>query len=727
MPVDMTERELGELLRDLKNANLTDKEGSYDYAFLEETIFPTLLPALVQLSEKVEDKNMPPLPPAEGQPGNPGAFNPLRSLGELLMRQHPDNVFKQETAYSKHLEKVAAVRREQRIQRELLIQEMERKEQQAALEAELERTAKEEQDQKERNEQRAKALEQKLALRAAERMKLAEDKAGSFQNVMDLRETCMSIINKFDFATAKDTAEVNALIYKETCTMLITNSKATFVGVGRLDAPGIASTLLHYHTAADKKEFEVEEEEPEEAEEGAEPVEKPPKEAPPPEITTRILPPVTDEMALVLRRGNGVTWTPVIDGEEQENEETQEVTRLPVKPYFTADTKFTEGMFFFEDKRPGTYLAVPIMNDGEVIGVICGDTLDSVIGSELQASETAVFQAAAHIMQQCLNYAEWCLLDARIQNASKYLAMQAQDPRTLPQHISKALVEAIDMLMPNMHIAVAVFETDTTMRLVYSKEHDGIKKEDEGVGMEDPRDHVTDIFETKRKRDVWYKKNDAEEVYAMAAPVVDANNFIPAVVYIAADPKGKPPHADILDFVQHCATLATPALLAPAANASRVMSVFAASGIGDPGLLFETAVKLCTRYTRAEEVFLACSHGASNLRILHHVGSKMDTTYPRANFPAADEAMRTQSSSALVGYVAVPLVYKDSRGEHSFGCIAIRSGELSVDQQKAFEGIAEALSKALGVSEFRRKMVVCAQTALESLLKRAVWTFDSSP
>ena len=49
----------------------------------------------------------------------------------------------------------------------------------------------------------------------------------------------------------------------------------------------------------------------------------------------------------------------------------------------------------------------------------------------------------------------------------------------------------------------------------------------------------------------------------------------------------------------------------------------------------------------------------------------------------------------------------------------MQSGELSGDAQAAFEGIAAALSAALEVSEFRRKMVVCSQVALQGLLRRA--------
>ena len=116
----LNDRDLAALLADLKDVDRVDKEGAYDYAFLEETIFPTLLPALAKLSENVERQDMPPMPTPEGLPpaGAATAFNPLRSLGELLMRQHPQGVFREETPYSKHLEAVATARREQRLQRE---------------------------------------------------------------------------------------------------------------------------------------------------------------------------------------------------------------------------------------------------------------------------------------------------------------------------------------------------------------------------------------------------------------------------------------------------------------------------------------------------------------------------------------------------------------------------------------------------------------------------------
>lgn len=720
----LNDHDLATLLKELKNVDRTDKEGVYDYAFLEETIFPTLLPALVQLSEKVEKQNMPPVPTAEGLPpdGATTAFNPLRSLGELLMRQHPQGVFKEETVYSKHLEAVAAARKEQRLQRELLISEQERKEKQEAMLRELERTQKEEQEAKEREQQRSQALKQKLAERAAESLKDAELKAGTHSNLMGMREACMRLISAYDFSTANDTSAVSTLIYQETCKVLVTDSNASFVGAGSLDKPGLAATTLHYHTAGDKKEFEVEEdEEPaEEQEESGEVQEKPPKEAPPPEITTRVLPPPEDEMALVLKRGHGITWSTVIDGEEKEDEEG-EVTRDKPVPKYVADAKFTEGMFFFEEKRSGTYLAVPIWKDGEVIGVLCADTLDSVIGSELQPSEIPFFESAAYIMQQCLDYAEWCLLDARRKKCTLRLEALGRDPRTLPAEFAIAFAESLDILVPGMHVATGVFDTDTNMRLVCNKAHDGTRTEDVQVSAEDANEHVTGIYDAKSKRDIWLKKTESEEhVVAIAAPIIDTNNFVPAVLYAASDPKGKPPHQDIIDFVQDAARLALPILLAPAPSAMRVLSVLAAAGTGNPKTLYETAVLLCHRYTRAGEVFIACNHGPNLLRVLHQVGTTLETNIARADFPAADEAIRTQASAAGTGYVAAPLLRKGgSRRDSTFGVLMIQSGELQVEQHKAFEGVAAALSAALEVSEFRRKMVVCSLTALDSLLKRS--------
>ena len=106
--------------------------------------------------------------------------------------------------------------------------------------------------------------------------------------------------------------------------------------------------------------------------------------------------------------------------------------------------------------------------------------------------------------------------------------------------------------------------------------------------------------------------------------------------------------------------------------------------------------------------------------MLHQVGSNIGKVVARSEYPACDEAIRTQSSAVKSGFVAVPLCRKAKDGHDSaFGVIAIQSGGLSGDAQVAFEGVGAALSAAMEVSEFRRKMVVCSHTALEGLLKRA--------
>lgn len=93
-----------------------------------------------------------------------------------------------------------------------------------------------------------------------------------------------------------------------------------------------------------------------------------------------------DDMAYVLRRvrrggsdvgvrseqGNGITFERVVDLN---------------KGLCVSDVKFVEGMFFFDQKRQGTYLAVPIRSGNKVVGIISADTLDSLIEAELKDFE----------------------------------------------------------------------------------------------------------------------------------------------------------------------------------------------------------------------------------------------------------------------------------------------------------------------------------------------------
>ena len=127
----VSERELAKLLGEFQNTDLTDKVGKDDYAFLQETIFPTLLPALVHLSEHLEAQGVVP-PPAGWKVEARGAessqkVNPQRWLAEHLVRHHPAGcVFKHDSAYAEHLNKIAEGRKEQRVERERLVIEQQR-------------------------------------------------------------------------------------------------------------------------------------------------------------------------------------------------------------------------------------------------------------------------------------------------------------------------------------------------------------------------------------------------------------------------------------------------------------------------------------------------------------------------------------------------------------------------------------------------------------------------
>ena len=98
-----------------------------------------------------------------------------------------------------------------------------------------------------------------------------------------------------------------------------------------------------------------------------------------------------------------------------------------------------------------------------------------------------------------------------------------------------------------MHVAVAMFDTDTDVRLVCNKTHDGTKNEDEAVTAEDTRGHIALIFDAKKKREAVDQKTESEDVVATATPILDAKTFVPAVLYVAAAPTAKPPHEDVFD------------------------------------------------------------------------------------------------------------------------------------------------------------------------------------
>ena len=57
--------------------------------------------------------------------------------------------------------------------------------------------------------------------------------------------------------------------------------------------------------------------------------------------------------------------------------------------------------------------------------------------------------------------------------------------------------------------------------------------------------------------------------------------------------------------------------------------------------------------------------GSASIRVLHQVGSKIDKVIGRSEYPACDEAIRTQSSSVRSGFVAAPLSRKAKDGHNS--------------------------------------------------------------
>ena len=312
------------LLAECQNVDLEDKEGKDDYAFLEETIFPTLMPALVHLLEHAEEQGAIELPagaapasrtPAQPDPVKAKNFNAQRWLAEHLVRHHPSGgIFKHDSAFATHLREISERRREQRVERERLVEEDQRKAEEMRLQQELERTKREEEARVAAEEARKLAAEEKLAAReaASEAAVRAAAPQEHLELIMGFRAACLAQIAAFDFAEKDSTAELVDAMHRDAALLLATHSRASYVAFGSLVD---ADTLL-YHTAADKKEFLLEDEEDEEdAAQGddAEAASKEKKVPRPPEITVRALPPRDAEQACVIRRGRGVTFEEVVD------------------------------------------------------------------------------------------------------------------------------------------------------------------------------------------------------------------------------------------------------------------------------------------------------------------------------------------------------------------------------------------------------------------------------
>ncbi|KAJ1496136.1 hypothetical protein T484DRAFT_1760633, partial [Baffinella frigidus] len=215
----VSERELVKLLAEFQNTNLADKAGKDDYAFLQETIFPTLLPALVHLSEHLEAQGVVP-PPAgykieargaeQASAGSSQKVNPQRWLAEHLVRHHPaGQVFKHDSAYAEHLNKIAKGRKEQRVERERLVIEQQRTVEEEQVRQELERTKEEEARRVEDEAARKKQVEEKLVARdlAGEAAVKEAAPPAHLPLIVDFRSTCMAKVDAFDFDNADSTAE----------------------------------------------------------------------------------------------------------------------------------------------------------------------------------------------------------------------------------------------------------------------------------------------------------------------------------------------------------------------------------------------------------------------------------------------------------------------------------------------------------------------------------------
>lgn len=699
--------ELKQLLDQCKDVELQDKEGADDYAYLEETIFPTLLPALVKLLERLEDMGL-----KDGHSNNQvEKFNSIRWLAEYMVRYHPDGgVFKHDSAYADHLKSLAAMRKEQRTERELLVKEKERMEEEEKLRQELERTEEEEKAKQEREEQRKIEAEKKREEEneKGENAVLAQAGPEYGSVVLKLRGTMMRLLSDHDFISAESTAAIESKLCKEACQFLAVNSHASFTAVGEL----LDQDNLFYHTAADKKEFVADDDDEEEEELDGMP---PAKKVPDPEITVRDLPAKEEDVAYILKRGNGLTFETVVDEGQYK---------------FIGDTKYTEGVYFFEEKRPGTYIAVPLLRAGVIAGVICGDTLDSIAGAELVETEHVLFHAVSVVLSEALDKAVWSLMDAKRTVHLARLTKLASDPGTMPETIAREIVEAVDVVFPGHLVSVGVVDTVRDMRLVFSSARNGSRERNKTVTPDSKEEQVFLMFDAKQQCKTTYTMDtELTRKLAVAVPLIKGENRVSAVLYVGADPKTGSISEDVEDLTHQMAAIVSPILLPPEENALRVMRILALSGVGNSAALYEMAAQLCIRYTGATEVMVAMAHGVGSIRVVRVSKGGDEADGPPAPFkeelakldtkPACAEAMESLKCVTKGGWIAVPLVAQTGARADCVGVMGVQCAAVDQVQERTLEGVAVALTSAMQVSEMRRKMAMCGEMALESLLKRA--------
>mmetsp|Transcript_5368 Transcript_5368/g.12424 ORF Transcript_5368/g.12424 Transcript_5368/m.12424 type:complete len:309 (+) Transcript_5368:202-1128(+) len=298
----INERELKGLLADSK-LNLTDQDGSDDYAFLEETVLPTLLPSLAQLLERVEQKEQ---HAAENTP----PFNPIRWLAESLMRHHPEGgAFEHRHAYGAALARIAEQRKEARLGREKTREEEKRKAEEAEVLKQKEQVAEQERARAEKAEARRKAAaaleeeKRKAGELAVEKAMKGDDRVDM---VLEFRAKMVEFLEKeVDFRKEDDTSRVNTHLHKMSCELVVSHTAASFASAADLVGEE-EEQILFVHTAADKKEAVVEEEEEAPEDDGlGEEFSKAPKIPPPPRDIYTVPPPLVRRHRLRAEEGAG--------------------------------------------------------------------------------------------------------------------------------------------------------------------------------------------------------------------------------------------------------------------------------------------------------------------------------------------------------------------------------------------------------------------------------------
>lgn len=388
------------------------RPGSDDYAFLEETVLPTLLPALADLLEKVQQKEQDAA--AANAPEGSHSFNSIRWLAEQLMRSHPNGgVFKPTHAYAAALTNIGERQRGARVERERIAAEEKDREEKERATAERARVEEVERVQREKEEARNKAKEAK----EAEKNRVGEEAAAKAMGddrtpkILAFRAELIALIKGYDFRKEDDTAGVNSKLFKMAARMVVTNTAASFAGCADLHGDG-DDQLLHLHSAADKKEAVIEEDEGGEDDE----IDAAPKILPPPEISDRELPPRESDDAYILRRGTGISW-PAIDENKQ---------------VLITDTKYTEGTVFFDgEKRQGTYACVGVSREGRIAGMLTADTLDSMSGKELIMSDVHFMGAIAVVLGEALDLTTSALVASRRAIYTQKIRTLSSDPATV--------------------------------------------------------------------------------------------------------------------------------------------------------------------------------------------------------------------------------------------------------------------------------------------------------